>query len=220
LPKTCAHLFDFLQHPKSSMRYSSNHKAETRQRIIDEASRRLRKDGIDGTGLVPLMKALGLTHGGFYAHFESKEALVQAAFEFAADQSLAKWQGPDAPADVGILIDRYLSTRHRDDPADGSPLPTLGAELGVRGRPSPTADLMVDRMSERLAGVEVRAAAQDQGLVALTVLVGALTLARAVADDDTSQHVLDAARAALHAPTPAPALACPHASAREATRQG
>jgi TetR/AcrR family transcriptional repressor of nem operon len=160
------------------MRYSTNHKAETRQRIIDEASRRLRRDGIDGTGLVPLMKALGLTHG----------------------------------ADVGILIDRYLSTRHRDDPADGCPLPTLCAELGVRGRPSPTADMMVERMSDRLAGVEVRALAQDQGLVALATLVGALTLARAVADDGESQHILDAARAALHAD--APARGRPHASAR------
>jgi TetR/AcrR family transcriptional repressor of nem operon len=182
------------------MRYSSNHKAETRQRIIDEASRRLRSDGIDGTGLVPLMKALGLTHGGFYAHFESKEALVQAALEHAADQSLAKWQGPHTPADVGILIDRYLSTCHRDDPAGGCPLSTLSAELGVRGRPSPTSDVLVEQMSERLAEVEVRAAPADQGLVALALLVGALTLARAVADGDTSQRILDAARAALHAP--------------------
>lgn len=187
------------------MRYSSNHKAETRQRIIDEASRRLRRDGIDGTGLVPLMKALGLTHGGFYAHFESKEALVQAALELAADQALAKWQGPDAPADVGILIDRYLSTRHRDNPGDGCPLETLSAELGVRGRPSPTSDLLVEQMSERLAEVEVRAAPADQGLVALAMLVGALTLARAVADRGSSQHILDAARAALHAPP----LDCP-----------
>jgi TetR/AcrR family transcriptional repressor of nem operon len=191
------------------MRYSSNHKAETRQRIIDEASRRLRRDGIDGTGLVPLMKALGLTHGGFYAHFESKEALVQAALEFAADQSMDKWQGPDAPADVGILIDRYLSVRHRDNPADGCPLPTLAAELGVRGRPSPTTDMLVGQMSERLAGVALRPNTDDQGLVALATLVGALTLARAVADDATSQHILDAARAALHAP----ALDCPLAKA-------
>ncbi|WP_081933628.1 TetR/AcrR family transcriptional regulator [Massilia sp. 9096] len=191
------------------MRYSSNHKAETRQRIIDEASRRLRSDGIDGTGLVPLMKALGLTHGGFYAHFESKDALVQAALEFAAGQSLDKWQGPDAPADVAILIDRYLSPRHRDNPGDGCPLPTLSAELGIRGRPSPTSDMLVEQMSARLAEVEVRAAPADQGLVALAMLVGALTLARAVADGDTSQHILDAARAALHPPP----LDCPLAKA-------
>ena len=74
------------------MRYSSNHKAETRRRIIGEASRRFRKDGIEGTGLVPLMKALGLTHGGFYAHFESKDALVQASLEAAAEQTLERWR--------------------------------------------------------------------------------------------------------------------------------
>ena len=73
------------------MRYSSNHKAETRQRIIGEASRRFRKDGIEGTGLVPLMKALGLTHGGFYAHFESKDALVQASLEAAASPEAGDW---------------------------------------------------------------------------------------------------------------------------------
>jgi AcrR family transcriptional regulator len=184
------------------MRYSTHHKAETRQRIVDEASRRLRKDGIDGTGLVPLMKALGLTHGGFYAHFDSKEALVQAALDAAAEQSLAKWQGPDAPADVGILIERYLSARHRDNPGDGCPLPTLAAELGVRGRPSPTSDRMVERMSAQLAGVELDAAEADRGLVALAAMIGAITLARAVADPDTSQRILDATRAALHAPAP------------------
>ncbi|MFS2020544.1 TetR/AcrR family transcriptional regulator, partial [Massilia sp. CT11-108] len=124
------------------MRYSSNHKAETRQRIIGEASRRFRKDGIEGTGLVPLMKALGLTHGGFYAHFESKDALVQASLEAAVQQTLERWL-PSADAAPRAVIDHYLSAEHRDEPGEGCPLPTLAAELGLRGQPSATADAMV-----------------------------------------------------------------------------
>ena len=199
------------------MRYSSNHKAETRQRIIGEAARRFRKDGIEGTGLVPLMKALGLTHGGFYAHFESKDALVQASLEAAAAQTLDRWELPscagksDAAAAVTAelehpaagasalreLIDHYLSPQHRDDPGGACPLPTLAAELGLRGEPSPIADRMVTSMADRLAGAAVAVPAGEEGIVALAAMVGALTLARAVADDALSDRILAAVRATL-----------------------
>ncbi|KQV37798.1 TetR/AcrR family transcriptional regulator [Massilia sp. Root335] len=184
------------------MRYTSNHKAETRQRIIGEAARRFRKDGIEGTGLVPLMKALGLTHGGFYAHFESKDALVQASLEAAAEQTLERWQAPpaaDPPARA--VIDHYLSAQHRDEPGEGCPLPTLAAELGLRGQPSATADAMVARMTALLADCNLAAAPGDEGLVALAAMVGALTLARAVSDRAASDNILAAVRAALQ---PAP----------------
>jgi AcrR family transcriptional regulator len=208
------------------MRYTSNHKAETRERIIGEAARRFRKDGIEGTGLVPLMKALGLTHGGFYAHFESKDALVQASLEAAAEQTLARWQAPpegapaagapaagapaadapaaDAPAaepSARTVIDHYLSADHRDEPGAGCPLPTLAAELGLRGQPSATADAMVARMTALLADCNVAAAPGEQGIVALAAMVGALTLARAVSDRTASDGILAAVRAALQ---PAP----------------
>ena len=68
------------------MRYSHNHKAQTHQRIIKEASVRFRRDGIGATGLQPLMKSLGLTHGGFYAHFASKDELVEKALQHAANE--------------------------------------------------------------------------------------------------------------------------------------
>ena len=196
------------------MRYSSNHKAETRQRIIGEAARRFRKHGIEGTGLVPLMKALGLTHGGFYAHFESKDALVQASLEAAAEQTLERWQAPPvAPADpvaapvpagdpsVRAVIDDYLSARHRDEPGEGCPLPTLAAELGVRGQPSATADAMIQQMTALLADCRLAAGPGDGGIVALAAMVGALTLARAVSDRAASDGILAAVRAALQ---PAP----------------
>ena len=112
------------------MRYTSNHKAETRQRIIGEAARRFRKDGIEGTGLVPLMKALGLTHGGFYAHFESKDALVQASLEAAAEQTLERWQAPADAAPARAVVDHYLSAEHRDEPAEGCTVPAPPESAG------------------------------------------------------------------------------------------
>jgi AcrR family transcriptional regulator len=178
------------------MRYSSNHKAETRQRIIGEAARRFRKDGIEGTGLVPLMKALGLTHGGFYAHFESKDALVQASLEAAVQQTLERWL-PSPDAAPRAVIDHYLSPDHRDEPGEGCPLPTLAAELGLRGQPSATADAMVARLTALLAECRLAPAAGDQGVVALAAMVGALTLARAVSDRNASDAILAAVRGAL-----------------------
>jgi AcrR family transcriptional regulator len=184
------------------MRYSSNHKAETRQRIIGEAARRFRKDGIEGTGLVPLMKALGLTHGGFYAHFESKDALVQASLEAAAEQTLERWHAPAPAGDAATpapraVIDHYLSAEHRDEPGEGCPLPTLAAELGVRGQPSATTDAMVARMTALLGDCRLAAGSGDEGIVALAAMVGALTLARAVSDRAASDGILTAVRNAL-----------------------
>jgi AcrR family transcriptional regulator len=185
------------------MRYTSNHKAETRQRIIGEAARRFRKDGIEGTGLVPLMKALGLTHGGFYAHFESKDALVQASLDAAVEQSFERWQAPTDAEQERAFIASYLSTAHRDDPADGCPLSSLAAELGLRGHPSATTDTMVAGFSERLADCTTTSAAgPDQGLVALAAMVGALTLARAVSDRTTSDRILAAVIAAVQPAAP------------------
>jgi TetR/AcrR family transcriptional regulator, transcriptional repressor for nem operon len=204
------------------MRYSSNHKAETRQRIIGEAARRFRKHGIEGTGLVPLMKALGLTHGGFYAHFESKDALVQASLEAAAEQTLERWQAPPTAVPTAVpaavpavpelaaaagdepvraFIDDYLSAHHRDEPGEGCPLPTLAAELGLRGQPSATADAMIEQMTALLADCRIAAGPGDGGIVALAAMVGALTLARAVSDRAASDGILAAVRAALQ---PAP----------------
>jgi len=182
------------------MRYSSNHKAETRRRIIGEASRRFRKDGVEGTGLVPLMKALGLTHGGFYAHFASKDALVQASLEAAASQSFERWPDPQDTEQLLAFVADYLSPKHRDEPGEGCALPTLSAELGLRGAASETSNAIVARMAERLEGCEVRGASGDSGIVALAAMVGAITLARAVADEATSDRILEAVRAAIQPP--------------------
>ena len=108
------------------MRYSEDHKAKTHQRIIDEAARLFRRDGIGATGLQPLMKTLGLTHGGFYAHFKSKDQLVETALAHTAEQLKASTDeifANDAP--LPTFIRRYLSSAHCANPGDGCPLPTV-----------------------------------------------------------------------------------------------
>jgi len=181
------------------MRYTEQHKEQTRERILGEASQRLRKDGIAGTGLAPLMQGVGLTHGAFYAHFPTKDALVDAALDTAVKETLARWPHPAGPAQLRAFIDDYLSPQHRDDPGQGCPLSSLAAELGLRGTPSATTDVLVARFARRLDACTLEAG-PHHGLVALAALVGAMTLARSVMDGPTSNRILAAVHAALAVP--------------------
>ncbi len=144
------------------MRYPGRPQAEDPAGV---SSRRLpgcsARDGVGATGLQPLMKALGLTHGGFYAHFKSKDDLVETALRHAAAQ-LDEITAPLAEAErpLALLIEQYLSPRHRDNPGAGCPLPTLSAELGQRGTPSPTTDSIVRK---RLAMIEASLEGEDAG---------------------------------------------------------
>src|ERR1700753_3156044 len=110
------------------MRYSKDHKQETHARIVRKASVRLREKGAHGIGVADLMKEAGLTHGGFYAHFDSREALVIEAFNYAMDRSMEHWRGgaePIAPEKrFATIVDSYLTTVHRDDPGHGCAVPT------------------------------------------------------------------------------------------------
>ncbi|KSF68852.1 TetR/AcrR family transcriptional regulator [Pseudomonas paraeruginosa] len=180
------------------MRYPEDHKQKTRQRIVEEAARLFRQDGVGATGLQPLMKALGLTHGGFYAHFKSKDDLVETALQHAAAQ-LKEATAPlaDSERPLAALIGLYLSPRHRDDPGAGCPLPTLSAELGQRGTPSPTSDAIV---RDRLELIESALPGEDAGersVLLLAALVGALQLSRSVQDEALSQRILAATRRKL-----------------------
>ena len=180
------------------MRYSEDHKAQTRQRIIDEAARLFRRDGVGATGLQPLMKTLGLTHGGFYAHFTSKDELVETALRHSVeklDAVTAAMTDNDKP--LAGLINGYLSTAHRANPGEGCPLPTLSAELGQRGAPSPTTDAMVrSRLGTIEAGLYGEHAA-DQSVLILSAMVGALLLSRSVNDAELSDRLLQTTRRLL-----------------------
>jgi AcrR family transcriptional regulator len=180
------------------MRYSEDHKAQTHQRIIDEAARLFRRDGVGATGLQPLMKTLGLTHGGFYAHFKSKDQLVETALRQAAqelDQVTAEIQS--GPTPLPAFIASYLSHAHRANPGTGCPLPTMSAELGQRGQASPITDEVV---RNRLALIEASLQGEDaaqQSVLILSALVGALILSRSVNDPELSDRLLHSTRELL-----------------------
>lgn len=180
------------------MRYSPAHKAQTRQRIIDTAARLFRRDGIDATGLQPLMKTLGLTPGGFYAHFKSKEELVETALKRAVEQRQACTQAElTSEQPLAELVAHYLSSAHRTNPGTGCPLPTISAELGQRGRPSATTDRFI---LDRLNMIESRLDSEDaaeQSVLLLSSMVGALLLSRSTCDPQLSERLLETTRKLL-----------------------
>ena len=151
------------------MRYSREHKQETHDRIVRKASVRLREKGAHGIGVADLMKEAGLTHGGFYAHFNSREALVIEAFSYAMDRSMAHWRKAAeqmAPEKrLESTVNSYLTSVHRDDPGRGCALPTLGAEIA---RESPRTrkafaaklDQMIDMLAEQMHGIPGKDGAQ------------------------------------------------------------
>ncbi|MGV8864526.1 MAG: TetR/AcrR family transcriptional regulator [Pseudomonas sp.] len=180
------------------MRYSEDHKAQTHQRIIKEASARFRRDGIGATGLQPLMKALGLTHGGFYAHFKSKDELVEKSLNQAVEDLAAHcddlFSKKDKP--LAAFIDHYLSNSHRATPEMGCPLPTMSAELGQRGQASPTTDKMIhNRLSAIESGLpEDTVSKSELSTVMLSALVGAMVLSRSAHDPELSDRILETTR--------------------------
>ena len=180
------------------MRYSHNHKAQTHQRIIKEASVRFRRDGIGATGLQPLMKALNLTHGGFYAHFKSKDELVEKALQAASaelDAHCAMLFSQERPLEA--FIDSYLSEWHHTSPDQGCPLPTMSSELGQRGQQSPTTDTVLDARLKQIETALGSPSADEQSLVMMSTLVGALVLARSVENPELATRILDVVRESL-----------------------
>lgn len=180
------------------MRYSSDHKAQTHQRIIKEASVRFRRDGIGATGLQPLMKALNLTHGGFYAHFKSKDDLVEKALQAAAAELDAHCEmlfSQERPLEA--FIDSYLSEWHLTSPYQGCPLPTMSSELGLRGQHSATTDAVLDARLKQIETALANGRGDAQSLVMMSTLVGALVLARSVADPALARTIMDVVRESL-----------------------
>src|SRR5580698_10555153 len=116
------------------MRYSKEHKFQTHARIVKKASVKLREKGAHGIGVADLMKDAGLTHGGFYAHFDSRDALVIEAFTHAMDRSIARWRklAEETPVEKRLskIVNHYLAPVHRDDPGQGCAVPALATMMG------------------------------------------------------------------------------------------
>ena len=194
------------------MRYSKEHKQETHARIVKKASVRLRERGAHGIGVADLMKEAGLTHGGFYAHFDSREALVIEAFAYAMDSSVEHWRkiAAETPPEkrLSTIIDSYVSTVHRDDPGRGCAVPALGAEIAresakTRKAFSAKLDQLIDVMADQIPDVP-RKTARRQAMGTLATMMGTLVMSRVAGSGELSDEILAAGReAALARAVPA-----------------
>jgi TetR/AcrR family transcriptional repressor of nem operon len=180
------------------MRYKPEHKAETHRRIVETAAKEFRTHGFEGIGIAKLMGALELTHGGFYAHFADKEALVAESSVVALDQSLEMLLGALEAGGFPALLNYYLSEEHRDQPASGCMLPTLTAELSrhpTSSREAFTEKLaqVYDAVAEYMPG-KTHVQKLEKVNVMFASMVGALSLARAVSDPALSTTILRSTR--------------------------
>jgi TetR/AcrR family transcriptional regulator, transcriptional repressor for nem operon len=187
------------------MRYSKEHKQETHARIVKKASVRLREKGAHGIGVADLMKEAGLTHGGFYAHFDSRDALVIEAFAYAMDRSTERWRkiAEETPPEkrLATIVETYLTPVHRDDPGHGCAVPTLGAEIARESPKTRKAfaaklEQMIDMMADQVLDVP-RKTARKQAVAALATMMGTLVLSRIAGNGEFSDEILAAGREAV-----------------------
>ena len=180
------------------MRVSREKAAENRERIVQIASGMFREAGFDGVGVDAIMNRAGLTHGGFYGHFGSKDDLAAEALTRALTRNQER---QCRFAKLDDLVSDYLSERHRDDRANGCAVVALGADIarqgpGVRRGLTAYVRAQLDRYA-RLFRDRTAASRRRRAIATLSGLVGALTLARAVDDPTLSNEILAAARDAF-----------------------
>lgn len=180
------------------MRVSREKAAENRERIVETAARMFREEGFDGVGVDAIMSAAGLTHGGFYGHFGSKDDLATEAVTRALQHGGEKQR---RYTNLGDLMSGYLSGRHRADRANGCAIAALGGDIvrqgeGVRGALTASVRGQLDRFSHLLRS-GTAANRRRRAITTLAGMVGALTLARAVNDPALSEEILEAARDVL-----------------------
>ena len=187
------------------MRYDAEHRERTRGRVLAEAARALKANGPHKLGVAEVMKAVGLTHGGFYVHFPSKDALLAEAIEtaFADSRSLYDQAAADRPPREALtgLITAYVSESHRDRPERGCVLPALSAELPRMSEDSRMRYAEgLRRMTARIQSLMEQAGVADAAAIAPSMvaeMVGAVALARAVPDMAQSSKILQSSRTAL-----------------------
>lgn len=184
------------------MRYSAEHKQETRERIVRTASRHFRRRGEGGVGIADLMSKLKLTHGGFYKHFESKDELLTEAILKAFEETETGLMEAVTKAKPGnelrMIIDHYLDLDHCGNPAGGCPVAALVSEIGRYPRPVRLEinKAMRDRTTKlaRFLPGKTEKERERNCLVLISGMVGAVNLARATVDPERRKTILDAAR--------------------------
>src|SRR5947208_4665662 len=177
-------------------RYGKEPKQATRQRIIEVAGDRLKRDGVHGSGVATLMADAGLTNGAFYAHFESKEDLVASALvEQLREQRESFSAQPPGRAGLDQIVRAYLSVEHRDNPEDGCPSAALLDEIGRSTDATKRAYtdgllVAIDDIAARLASDDPQSA-RVKTLSVFAVMVGTLQLSRALADRQLADALLE-----------------------------
>jgi TetR/AcrR family transcriptional regulator, transcriptional repressor for nem operon len=183
------------------VRQSREEKAKTHARIVDVASRRIREQGLDRPGVAEIMEAAGLTHGGFYKHFASRDDLIAEATELALDRSDRRLHEltDDADDPLAAFVDWYLSAEHRDAPGAGCAVAALGDDVGrgderLRAAYSRQVERYIENLERFLGG---GAEARKRAVLAFSALVGGLILSRAVDDEALSEEILRAVRGGI-----------------------
>jgi len=179
------------------MRVSPERKAETRERILTAATELFRAHGIDAVGVDAVMHKAGLTHGGFYAYFPSKEALVAEASAASLTRSADRWQRisqeTDPEAALSRIMDSYLDPAHVAMAESGCVLTTLGPDVARRPGMRPAISVSIRRMVDALTRC-LPGRSREQALCALTSMVGAVVLARLADEPVLAAEILAAAR--------------------------
>jgi len=172
------------------MRYPAEAVAEKHERIVKEASRLFRERGFEDVTVSEVMKAAGLTHGAFYAHFGSKEELEEATVAYGQDVSAGRARS-DGPTKKGrrAYADRYLSSRHRDNPGDGCTMAALGQEVA---RSTPKIKAAFERGLEEI--LSAHGGDRKEAMFQTAALLGGVVLARAVQDPQLSDEILESVR--------------------------
>jgi TetR/AcrR family transcriptional repressor of nem operon len=190
------------------MKVSRQQAAANHERIVEEAAKLFRERGFNGIGVADLMKSVGLTHGGFYGQFASKEDLMAQATESAVAKMNGAWS---ALADAGIanplaaVANSYLSAAHRDAPGAGCLMAALGPEAARQSKP--VRDAVTHALSgtfealTRLAPGKTPAQKRKQAIATFAGMVGAMVLARAVNEPELSLEIRERVAEALPAAT-------------------
>jgi TetR/AcrR family transcriptional repressor of nem operon len=173
-----------------------------RARVVKTAAQLFRERGFEGVGVADLMKAAGLTHGGFYAQFDSKQHLMAEAFEQALEESEQMWRkaferAPKNP--LAAIASHYLSQEHRDNPGAGCVVAALSIEAArqgpmVRAAFTEATKRFIETLEQAVPGRSAKTR-RRQALTSLAAMVGAVALARTVGQASLSEEILDAVRA-------------------------
>jgi TetR/AcrR family transcriptional regulator, transcriptional repressor for nem operon len=184
------------------MRYAPDHKEKTRARILGAAGRVFRRHGYHAAGVDKVMEEAGLTAGGFYAHFESKQALLAEAVTCAAAEAIGRseegLEGLSGGEWIDAFLGRYLSMEHRRVIEDGCPVVALISEVSradetVKQSFEAIVRALESKLASHASGGDT-AHAEERALAALSLCVGGLGLARAVCDEGLAERILDSCR--------------------------